>query len=77
MNAKEIYQALKQQGYNATTIAEALGVRPQSVATVIRGGRGSKRIAKAVAVASDVAFETMFPFYQEKKALQKKKSEQG
>lgn len=65
MKADEIYQALKLRGYNASTIAEALGVRPQSVAGVIRDGRGSKRIAKAIAVASDCNFETMFPFYQE------------
>ncbi len=76
MKADEIYQALKLHGYNASTIAEALGVRPQSVAGVIRDGRGSKRIAKAIAVASGYNFETMFPFYQEqnlKKANRNKK----
>lgn len=66
MQADEIYQALNAQGYNATSIAEALGVRPQSVAGVIRDGRGSERIAKAIALASKVSFETMFPFYSEK-----------
>ncbi|MFW2176627.1 MULTISPECIES: hypothetical protein [unclassified Moraxella] len=66
MNADEIYQALKQRGYNATTIAEALDVRPQSVATVIRDGHGSKKIAKAVALAGNYEFEVMFPFYKEK-----------
>lgn len=65
MKADEIYQALKLRGYNASTIAEALGVRPQSVAGVIRDGRGSKRIAKAIAMAGDCSFETMFPFYKE------------
>ncbi|OPH33754.1 MULTISPECIES: hypothetical protein [Moraxella] len=65
MQANEIYQALKSRGHNASTVAEALGVRPQSVAGVIRSGRGSERIAKAVAVAGGCCFERMFPFYQE------------
>lgn len=76
MKADEIYQALKAQGYNASSIAEALDVRPQSVAGVIRDGHGSKRIAKAIAVASAYPLETMFPFYQEqgrKKAVRSKK----
>lgn len=74
MKADEIYQALKLRGYNASTVAEALGVRPQSVAGVIRDGRGSKRIAKAIAIASDCPFETMFPFYHEQNAKKVKRT---
>lgn len=36
------------------------------MAGVIRDGRGSERIAKAIALASKVSFEKMFPFYSEK-----------
>lgn len=75
MNSEDIYQALKNKGHNATTIAEALDVRPQSVAGVIRDGRGSKKIAKAIAVAGNCDFETMFPFYREQKERKAKRTD--
>ena len=74
MNSDDIYQALKDKGHNATTIAEALDVRPQSVAGVIRDGRGSKKIAKAIAVAGNCDFETMFPFYKEQRERKQKRA---
>lgn len=77
MNAEKIYQALNAKGLNASIIAEAIGVLPQSVAVVIRTGKGSKRIAGAVATALDSSLEEVFPFYAEKaesKASRKKKA---
>ena len=76
MNAAEIYQALRKHGYNASKVAEALEVRPQSVATVIRDGCGSERIARAVAVAAKLPFEQAFPFYAKKKARKYQRSQQ-
>ena len=42
MNSEKIYQELNKRGYNASIIAEAINVLPQSVAVVIRTGKGSK-----------------------------------
>ena len=53
MNSKNIYQELNRKGLNASIIAEAVGVLPQSVAVVIRTGKGSKRIASVIAAALD------------------------
>lgn len=66
MDSEKIYQELNQKGLNASIIAEAMGVLPQSVAVVIRMGKGSKRIASAVATAIDKSLEEVFPFYKEK-----------
>lgn len=66
MNAEKIYQELGKKGYNASIVAEAIGVLPQSVAVVIRTGKGSKRIATAVAAAIDKELTDVFPFYAEK-----------
>ena len=38
MNSEKIYQELNKRGYNASIIAEAINVLPQSVAVVIRTG---------------------------------------
>lgn len=69
MNAEKIYQALNDKGLNASIIAEAINVLPQSVAVVIRTGKGSKRIANAVATVLDLPLEKVFPFYAEKEKI--------
>ena len=66
MNSEKIYQELNKRGYNASIIAEAINVLPQSVAVVIRTGKGSKRIAIAISAAMDKKLEDVFPFYREK-----------
>lgn len=66
MNSEKIYQELNKRGYNASIIAEAINVLPQSVAVVIRTGKGSKRIATAISSAMDKKLEDVFPFYREK-----------
>lgn len=66
MNSEKIYQELNKRGYNASIIAEAINVLPQSVAVVIRTGKGSKRIATAISAAMDKKLEDVFPFYREK-----------
>lgn len=68
MNSKNIYQELNRKGLNASIIAEAVGVLPQSVAVVIRTGKGSKRIASVIAAALDKELDDVFPFYGEKTA---------
>lgn len=66
MDSEKIYQELNQKGLNASIIAEALGVLPQSVAVVIRMGKGSKRIASAIATSMNKSLDEVFPFYKEK-----------
>ena len=73
MNPEEIYQALNKINLSASHIAEALGVRPQTVSSVIREGKGSKRVAKAVAISLEVSIEQVFPFYAEKRNKKEKK----
>lgn len=67
MDSKKIYQELNAKGLNASMIAEAIGVLPQSVAVVIRMGKGSKRIASAISLALEKNLDDVFPFYKEKK----------
>lgn len=67
MDSNKIYQELNMKGLNASIIAEAIGVLPQSVALVIRMGKGSKRIATAIAIALEKNLDDVFPFYKEKK----------
>lgn len=67
MDSNKIYQELNMKGLNASIIAEAIGVLPQSVALVIRMGKGSKRIATAIAMALEKNLDDVFPFYKEKK----------
>ncbi len=49
MQANEIYKSLEEKNISARMLASALGVTNQSVSEVIRNGRGSKRIAEAIA----------------------------
>ncbi|MDO4434003.1 MAG: XRE family transcriptional regulator [Alysiella sp.] len=66
MNAEKIYQELNRKGFDASMIAEAIEVLPQSVAVVIRKGKGSRRIAAAIAAVLERPIEEVFPFYGEK-----------
>nr|WP_279039071.1 XRE family transcriptional regulator [Snodgrassella alvi] len=66
MDSQKIYQELNVKGLNASIIAEVIGVLPQSVAVVIRKGKGSKRIANVIATAIDKNLEDVFPFYKQK-----------
>ncbi|WP_434777654.1 helix-turn-helix domain-containing protein [Neisseria sp. Ec49-e6-T10] len=66
MNPDQIYQALSEKNLNATCIAKALSVRPQTVANLIREGKGSKRIAKAIAIALEESIDVVFPYYKSK-----------
>ncbi|MDO4693085.1 MAG: XRE family transcriptional regulator [Eikenella sp.] len=77
MNAEKIYQELSRKGYNASIIAEAIGVLPQSVAVVIRTGKGSKRIATAIAAALDKKLADVFPFYEEKENKKLKRQQKA
>lgn len=77
MNAEKIYQALNERGLNASIIAEAINVLPQSVAVVIRTGKGSKRIASVVATALDLSLEDVFPFYAEKEEKRAKRKQKA
>ena len=52
MEAHEIYEKLREKQVSARMIAQVLGVTNQSVSDVIRNGRGSKRIAEAIAKAT-------------------------
>ncbi|OOH87934.1 DNA-binding protein [Pasteurellaceae bacterium 15-036681] len=70
MDQKEIYQALKNKDLNAAMIAEALEVSTQAVSNAIKQGKGSKRIAKAVAIAIDRPLEQVFPHYAQKQQKQ-------
>ena len=69
MNPEQIYQALSIRNLNATRIAEALRVRPQTVSNVIRDGHGSCRITNAIAIAIETPRDTVFPYYSKKKQL--------
>lgn len=74
MNAQEIYRELKNKGTSARMIAEALGVTNQSVSDVIRRGRGSKRIAKSIALVLEKPLEQVFPHYMPKQSREDKVS---
>ncbi|WP_192874926.1 hypothetical protein [Ignatzschineria cameli] len=64
MKKDEIYQLLKKNNANATMIANALDVTPQAVQSVISNGKGSRRIAKAVAVLCNKSLIEVFPHFK-------------
>lgn len=66
MDKAKIYQTLFSKGANCIVIAEALGISHQSVQKVIATGKGSMRIAKAVAEICDLPLEAVFPHYKQK-----------
>ncbi|ULJ61027.1 helix-turn-helix domain-containing protein [Wielerella bovis] len=72
MEAHEIYEKLREKQVSARMIAQVLGVTNQSVSDVIRNGRGSKRIAEAIAKVLDKPLETVFPHYAPKQSHQEK-----
>ncbi|WP_274571583.1 XRE family transcriptional regulator [Neisseria leonii] len=66
MGANEIYDSLEKNNVSARMIADALGVTNQSVSEVIRNGRGSRRIAEAVAKVIQRELTEVFPYYSVK-----------
>ena len=74
MESHEIYEKLKSKDVSARMIAQVLGVTNQSVSDVIRNGRGSKRIAEAIAKVLDEPLEKVFPHYAPKQTHQDKVS---
>lgn len=66
MEPHEIYENLYKKGVSARLIADVLNVSNQSVSGVIRSGRGSKRIAEAIAKVLDKPLITVFPYYKPK-----------
>ncbi|QOF67310.1 DNA-binding protein [Actinobacillus sp. GY-402] len=63
MIQERIFQALKNRGLNVSMLAEALNVSNQAVFNVIKQGKGSKRIATAIAIAIDTPLDKAFPYY--------------
>ncbi|EFA28908.1 MULTISPECIES: hypothetical protein [Haemophilus] len=79
MSPNEIYQALKIKNLNVAMIAESLGVSNQAVSTVIKQGKSSQRIAKAICLAIEKPLDQVFPHYakhQQKKVLRAEKVSQ-
>ncbi|MCI4078308.1 helix-turn-helix domain-containing protein, partial [Klebsiella pneumoniae] len=64
MQANEIYKSLEEKHISARMLASALGVTNQSVSEVIRNGRGSKRIAEAIAKVIQKDLVEVFPHYK-------------
>lgn len=75
MNPDEIYQALKCKNLNIPIIAESLGVSTQAVSIVIKQGKGSERIAKAISIAIEKPVEEVFSHYAKAKQKQKIRTE--
>ncbi|ARU65461.1 DNA-binding protein [Histophilus somni] len=79
MSPNEIYQALTNRNLNVAMIAESLGVSNQAVSVVIKQGKNSQRIAKAISLAIEKPLDQVFPHYaqnQQKKALREEKISQ-
>lgn len=72
METHEIYEKLREKQVSARMIAQVLGVTNQSVSDVIRNGRGSKRIAEAIAKVLDKPLDVVFPYYAPKPSHQEK-----
>lgn len=72
MEAKEIYIELQNKETSARMVAEALNVSNQSVSEVIRQGKGSRRIAEALAKIIGKRVDEVFPHYREKTARREK-----
>lgn len=72
MEAHEIYEKLREKQVSARMIAQVLGVTNQSVSDVIRNGRGSKRIAEAIATVLEKPLDAVFPHYAPKQSYQEK-----
>ncbi len=64
MDRVQIYQLLKHNGATASMIASALKVTPSSVSEVINRGKGSRRIALAIAETCGKKIEEVFPHYK-------------
>lgn len=66
MKPQEIYENLYKKGFSARLVADALNVTNQAVSDVIRSGRGSKRIAAAIAKLLGEPLIAVFPYYTQK-----------
>ncbi len=75
MQANEIYKSLEEKNISARMLASALGVTNQSVSEVIRNGRGSKRIAEAIAKVIQKDLVEVFPHYKKTDYRDKKIAE--
>lgn len=73
MNKENIYKLLSEQGLNPVMVAEALNVTKQAVYQVINDGKGSEKIAKAIAEACNQPLCEVFPFYGQKNDQEKKR----
>lgn len=65
MKKEEIYQLLTQNNANATMIAKSLNVTPQAVHSVINNGKGSRNIAKAIAIICNKKIVEVFPHFKD------------
>lgn len=74
MQANEIYKSLEEKNISARMLASALGVTNQSVSEVIRNGRGSKRIAEAIAKVIQKDLVEVFSALQENRLSRQKDS---
>ena len=73
MESHQIYSALNEKGLSARMIAAVLGVTNQAVSDVIRMGRGSRRIAEAIAKIIDRELIEVFPYYDKNPDLRQEK----
>lgn len=77
MNREKIYLTLKSNGVNATMIATSLAVTPQAVHSVIRTGKGSRKIAEAVANICNKSLLEMFPYYKDVETAEERRVKQA
>jgi len=64
MRKTEIYQLLRAKKITTPMIGASLEVSPQSIRSVIANGKGSRRIAQAIADICDKDLYEIFPYYQ-------------
>lgn len=61
MHPEDIKAALRKRGHTQTDIARRLHVAPASVHHVVAGRYASQRIAKAIAQATDLSLDDLWP----------------
>ncbi len=74
MDKDRINQLLKDNNATAVMIASALKVAKSSVYEVINKGKGSRRIAAAIAEICGKTTDEMFPYYKWKSEHRKEKT---
>lgn len=77
MNREKIYLILKSEGVNATMIATSLAITPQAVHTVIRTGKGSRKVAEAIADICNKPLYDLFPYYKDVETPEEKRMKQA